>query len=780
MTLSMFINLIDSHKSSGPRGIEVSKSNLPCSEIDTEADNPRVIETRFYGEEQNIFADYWKSKSDRTSFYLFKAEKKKNFQLASVIPVVLVCYAISATRFSLERFGTDSLLFALAFATYLLVSVIFSSFVIAHSIIAFTPKSRRVHASYVYSVQYIMHGYMGRIEDVLGVLGTVLNGLYLLARVHAGQCDDLHDIWSTQFCNPVGTVNFLPPDQVLILYAMPLCCQVLLRGITLEAVTFCWIAIIFFVLYSLFVVNGMADLWTLLYSIIFMNISYEIERFYRIMHIQCVNLKSAGILHARSELKMHEEALESDRKLKEKEMSQLRSLMGNVAHDLKTPLHSIEADLEVLQLFVSKIPDGVVGKISEEFRKRCSGDVFDPRSICESLRATCKFMGMAINRSQDFMRASNGISLVPTIETFELKAAVAISVACINQLQTARYINVHPLNEDICSHITSDKHWLSENVLCLISNALKFSESGIIDVRVDIIKSTIKKSASWGMLSLPLHKSYSDKLDVSISKGQPYTLEVGSDGTPPQTTDGPEAVLITVQDEGIGISLESRKKLFEPLSQTKRMAGGAGLGLFCLSKRTEALGGTAGVTSRMDGGQGSMFWFTFPHQPDFVAAKAEVYIETAFLDEIDVPIYLTESKHVLVVDDSLSILKVTNRLLQINGHTAETATNGAIGLEMLKAALRCGDFDMVLTDLQMPVMDGMEATVLFREFETKLMEEEERLIGGCNRKRMLIVGMSATTDDDTRRLALISGMDYFIPKPFAYKDLQRLLSGVNL
>ena len=609
MTLSMFINLIDSHKSSGPRGIEVSKSNLPCSEIDTEADNPRVIETRFYGEEQNIFADYWKSKSDRTSFYLFKAEKKKNFQLASVIPVVLVCYAISATRFSLERFGTDSLLFALAFATYLLVSVIFSSFVIAHSIIAFTPKSRRVHASYVYSVQYIMHGYMGRIEDVLGVLGTVLNGLYLLARVHAGQCDDLHDIWSTQFCNPVGTVNFLPPDQVLILYAMPLCCQVLLRGITLEAVTFCWIAIIFFVLYSLFVVNGMADLWTLLYSIIFMNISYEIERFYRIMHIQCVNLKSAGILHARSELKMHEEALESDRKLKEKEMSQLRSLMGNVAHDLKTPLHSIEADLEVLQLFVSKIPDGVVGKISEEFRKRCSGDVFDPRSICESLRATCKFMGMAINRSQDFMRASNGISLVPTIETFELKAAVAISVACINQLQTARYINVHPLNEDICSHITSDKHWLSENILCLLSNALKYSDKGIVDVRIKVTDTNnlknepfMKKNSRAGVMHRRISWTVLDEDEKS------NTLRM-----PPYET-SKRLLLVTVEDNGIGISEEAKQTLFQPFKQAQRMAGGTGLGLFSLLKRVEALGGMCGVGSRLDGAEGSIFWFTFPYR----------------------------------------------------------------------------------------------------------------------------------------------------------------------
>ena len=84
---------------------------------------------------------------------------------------------------------------------------------------------------------------------------------------------------------------------------------------------------------------------------------------------------------------------------------------------------------------------------------------------------------------------------------------------------------------------------------------------------------------------------------------------------------------------------------------------------------------------------------------------------------------------------------------------------------------------MVLTDLQMPVMDGIEATKLFRQFETEFFEIEEN--SHLEMHRLLIVGMSANTDDETRRQALESGMDYFIPKPFAYKDLQILLSGLS-
>ena len=112
----------------------------------------------------------------------------------------------------------------------------------------------------------------------------------------------------------------------------------------------------------------------------------------------------------------------------------------------------------------------------------------------------------------------------------------------------------------------------------------------------------------------------------------------------------------------------------------------------------------------------------------------------------------------------------------MNGHTVETASNGSIGLKRLKEAYENGDFDMVLTDLQMPVMDGVEATSRFRKFESDKMNLQNINDTGRRRKRLLIVGMSANSDFQSKQEALNSGMDYFVTKPFAYKDLQPILS----
>jgi hypothetical protein len=81
-----------------------------------------------------------------------------------------------------------------------------------------------------------------------------------------------------------------------------------------------------------------------------------------------------------------------------------------------------------------------------------------------------------------------------------------------------------------------------------------------------------------------------------------------------------KSVIVTVEDTGIGISDENKKKLFQAFQQAQRRAGGTGLGLFSLAKRIEALKGTFGVRDRDDGEQGSCFWFTFPYRPDIVAS----------------------------------------------------------------------------------------------------------------------------------------------------------------
>ena len=737
-----------------------------------------------WGKIPNVFLDtpiklpfFFASDPKDPVFNEYKLKKKENFRILSFIPSLLVFYFVVATRFRLGRYGRDGTLFMWAFILYIAETAVFSIFFVTNVIMACTPLSCRDRPSYLYSRKFIMYGLFGRVEDAIGIIATLLNGMYLLARVSAGQCSDSVTIWDTDSCNPVAELNSIPCDQVILLYLIPLAAQCLVRGITAEAIVVCWFFTAFFIVYSIIIAKAWSLMWTVIYLIIFMNISFELERFYRTLFAHNKHLLSAFERHGISQSRLHARRTVAENNVREREAALLRTLMGNVAHDLKTPLHSIEADIEVLHLFISKVPEFQLRSISEEFQKKCVGDLFDPGSIFSSLNSTCRFMEMAINRGQDFMRASNNIPLIPSMTSFDLKAAIAISVACITQIQTSRTVKIHEFNPNICSHITSDKNWFSENILCLLSNAIKFSDSGTIDVRFQIVALDHSKiELSGHPTPHTTKKTYIQNFrylnSENIKKENLQTYDQYS-----RPKDG-ALMLVSVEDSGIGVSSDSLNHLFLPSKQTDRAIGGVGLGLFSLSARTEALGGIVGLVSPTIAGRGSKFWFAFPYLPNSDVAIADARLEVASVaSEPDNITHLFGPRQILVVDDSLSVLKVTSRLLQINGHTVVTAKNGAIGLDMLKASAKDMIYSMVLTDLQMPVMDGVEATKLFRQFETDFWEIEEN--AHLEKQRLLIVGMSANTDDETRRQALDSGMDYFIPKPFAYKDLQILLSGLS-
>ena len=162
-------------------------------------------------------------------------------------------------------------------------------------------------------------------------------------------------------------------------------------------------------------------------------------------------------------------------------------------------------------------------------------------------------------------------------------------------------------------------------------------------------------------------------------------------------------------------------------------------------------------------------------------------VPTSLLPSISLPL------HVLVVDDAPSIIKVTKRFLLAHGHTVETAENGSEALEKLKSSRVVGSngelvsvFDLMLTDIQMPVMDGMECTTRYRQWENegvssssegekrgdgevgKVGEEGKEGEGNAvvtNRHRRLpIVGMSANNDEVFATNALAGGIDAFIAK----------------
>jgi CheY-like chemotaxis protein len=172
---------------------------------------------------------------------------------------------------------------------------------------------------------------------------------------------------------------------------------------------------------------------------------------------------------------------------------------------------------------------------------------------------------------------------------------------------------------------------------------------------------------------------------------------------------------------------------------------------------------------------------TISNRPDYGAADAEISVApTPAL--MTPPESVLTPRRILLIDDSLSILKVVSRLLKLNGHTVDTASNGLLGLEKLKSTFESQEYDMVLTDLQMPVMDGIEATDRFRKFESEEIEKRSQSAKGTAGKgkgkagkRLLIVGMSANSDEQSKKDALETGMDYFFTKPFAYKDLEPIL-----
>jgi len=249
---------------------------------------------------------------------------------------------------------------------------------------------------------------------------------------------------------------------------------------------------------------------------------------------------------------------------------------------------------------------------------------------------------------------------------------------------------------------------------------------------------------------------------------------------------------VEVEDSGEGLSLEERAKLFQPFCMGVDQDNGssAGLGLFSLARRVDALHGRYGVRSRSDGQQGSCFWFSFPYLPDDCSPVAAPLVGVAsdnivasssslLTDEGEPPMAMEGSElkrmlRVLLVDDSASVLKMTRMMLQRLGCTVDIAYDGS---ESLQKTLQQWDhgtpYDVVLTDIQMPVKNGFEYCRELRGVEQRYSEESSAP------RHQLVIGASANSDDVTAASAIRAGIDAFLAKPYSSKlflDLVQRLS----
>jgi|GEM_PF-2349155 len=214
-----------------------------------------------------------------------------------------------------------------------------------------------------------------------------------------------------------------------------------------------------------------------------------------------------------------------------------------------------------------------------------------------------------------------------------------------------------------------------------------------------------------------------------------------------------------VQDTGIGIPPDRMGALFQPFEQaeasTTRRFGGTGLGLAICKQLVDAMGGTIGVVSKI--GEGSTFWFELRHVAAAVAKpETDGGIETRAVPG---------TGPVLVVDDDAVNRLVATRLLGRLGIDSETATDG---LEAV-ARVQQTSFRVVLMDVQMPGIDGFEATRRIRQYETRT--------GG---PRVPIVGFSASVSAEDRACGLEAGMDDYLTKPMERERLvERLAAVIN-
>jgi signal transduction histidine kinase/CheY-like chemotaxis protein len=221
-----------------------------------------------------------------------------------------------------------------------------------------------------------------------------------------------------------------------------------------------------------------------------------------------------------------------------------------------------------------------------------------------------------------------------------------------------------------------------------------------------------------------------------------------------------------VADTGLGIAPEKQKLIFDAFSQadgsTARKFGGTGLGLTISSRLVELMGGTIWVESAL--GRGSFFHFTANlREANPPVERLESQPSTSAPITSQSALGRVKKLRVLLAEDNAVNQKIASRFLEKEGHHVTLASDGRQAL----AALDRQNFDVVLMDVQMPEMDGFEATAIIRA--------RERDTG----KRLPIVAMTAHAMKGDRERCLAAGMDSYIAKPITAPELIELLENFS-
>jgi len=352
-----------------------------------------------------------------------------------------------------------------------------------------------------------------------------------------------------------------------------------------------------------------------------------------------------------------------------------------------------------------------------------------------------------INDILDFSKVESGKLEIERLP-FDLINCIEECQNLLSSSATAKGLKLSfQVSQAVPRVVVGDSTRLRQILVNLLNNGIKFTEIGEIRLRVEAV--------------------------FNSAESQLVTL------------------IFSIKDTGIGIAPEVINRLFQPFSQvdasTTRQYGGTGLGLAICLRLCEAMAGTIWVESKAEdhqlaiagtpdpsfnrtadslelGQNGSIFYFS---------VKMRLGTETPPKTTREIPLASTtkvlaqspQQLRILMAEDNLVNQKVGLRILAKLGYQADTVANG---LEVLQA-LKQQTYDLILMDMQMPQMDGLEATRAIRAQESN-----------TNTPPIKIIAMTANAMSGDRQLCLAAGMDEYISKPIQVERLAQVLAEVSL
>ncbi|QTA82162.1 PAS domain-cintaining protein [Desulfonema limicola] len=366
--------------------------------------------------------------------------------------------------------------------------------------------------------------------------------------------------------------------------------------------------------------------------------------------------------------------------------------LANMSHEIRTPMNAV---INMTRLLL----DTPLNEKQQDYAKTA----YMSSEVLLSL----------INDILDFSKIEAG-KLELEISNFDLKDILESVIKILApQAETKGLKLTHHIDQDVHTCLMGDPMRVRQILLNFVNNAVKFTKKGSINIQVCSEKKTETNT----------------------------TLK------------------FVVTDTGIGISQAHQDMLFKPFSQAdssmSRKYGGTGLGLVISRQLAELMQGQAGVESEQ--GRGSRFWFTavFGNARNSTGRICKSEDNDLFFQQLTCSGFSTASSssqtcRILLAEDNIANQMVASAILQKYGLSADIANNGREAVEALKKT----PYDLVLMDMQMPEIDGVEAARIIRSPESGTINPE-----------IPIVAMTANATTEAREKCFDAGMNDYIAKP---------------